>query len=76
VQHDLVRQAKAGDQDAFASLATASAGRLYRVAYRIVRDPDDARDATLRPTSVQSSSDQIELDREFLGSIVGTFVAD
>lgn len=46
VERDLVERAQGGDRDAFAALAAASVDRLYRVAYRILRDPDDARDAT------------------------------
>jgi RNA polymerase sigma-70 factor (ECF subfamily) len=46
VERTLVERARSGDQEAFAVLATESIGRLYRVAYRILRDPDDARDAT------------------------------
>jgi DNA-directed RNA polymerase specialized sigma24 family protein len=41
-----VAQAQAGDQDAFAQLATASAGRLHSVAYNILRDREVAQDAT------------------------------
>lgn len=43
---ELVARAQAGDQDAFARLATASAGRLHSVAYNILRDRDLAQDAT------------------------------
>jgi RNA polymerase sigma-70 factor, ECF subfamily len=43
---ELVARAQAGDQDAFARIATASAGRLHSVAYNILRDPDLAQDAT------------------------------
>ena len=46
VSHGLVERAQQGDQDAFARLVDDSSDRLYRVAYRILRDPDDARDAT------------------------------
>ena len=35
-----------GDQEAFASLATDSADGCYRLAYRILRDPHRAQDAT------------------------------
>jgi len=42
----LVDRARGGDRDAFAVLATSSIDRLYRVAYRILRDVDAARDAT------------------------------
>lgn len=41
----LVEQAQGGDRDAYESLARASAARLYRTAYRIVRDPDRADEA-------------------------------
>jgi len=43
---ELVVQAQAGDQDAFARLATASAGRLHSVAFNILRDRELAQDAT------------------------------
>jgi RNA polymerase sigma-70 factor (ECF subfamily) len=46
VDQDLVERAQRGDRDAFAVLATASIDRLYRVAYRILRDIEAARDAT------------------------------
>ena len=42
----IVERARRGDRDAFAVLATSSIDRLYRVAYRILRDTDTARDAT------------------------------
>ena len=42
----LVERARGGDRDAFAVLATTSIDRLYRVAYRILRDAESARDAT------------------------------
>ena len=42
----LVEQAQRGDKDAYDALARAVAPRLYRVAYRIVRDVDAAQDAT------------------------------
>jgi RNA polymerase sigma-70 factor, ECF subfamily len=42
---ELVERAKRGDQDAFASLAAASADRCYALAYRILRDPHRAQDA-------------------------------
>jgi RNA polymerase sigma-70 factor (ECF subfamily) len=45
-QADLVERAGRGDQDAFARLATANAGRCYALAYRILRDPQRAEDAT------------------------------
>jgi RNA polymerase sigma-70 factor, ECF subfamily len=45
VLQELVERAATGDQDAFAALAQASSGRLYAVAYRILRDPYLAEDA-------------------------------
>jgi RNA polymerase sigma-70 factor (ECF subfamily) len=45
VDRQLVERAQRGDRDAYESLARASAGHLYRTAYRIVRDPDRADDA-------------------------------
>lgn len=45
VLQELVERAAQGDQEAFASLAQASSGRLYAVAYRILRDPYLAEDA-------------------------------
>jgi RNA polymerase sigma-70 factor (ECF subfamily) len=42
---ELVERAAKGDQDAFASLVQVSSGRLYAVAYRILRDPYLAEDA-------------------------------
>ena len=42
----LVEQAMRGDQDAFASLAADSVDGCYRLAYRILRDPHRAQDAT------------------------------
>jgi len=41
----LIDAAKHGDQDAFAAIATDAADRLYAVAFRILRDPELARDA-------------------------------
>ena len=46
MERALVVAAIAGDRDAFTSLAAASVDRLYRVAFRILRDPEDAKDAT------------------------------
>jgi len=46
MQAALVERARKGDQDAFASLAAASIGRCYAVAYRILRDVHLAEDAT------------------------------
>ena len=42
----LVEQARRGDREAFNELARREIDRLYRVAYRILRDPELARDAT------------------------------
>jgi len=46
MQPALVERARRGDQDAFAALATASVDRSYALAYRILRDPHLAQDAT------------------------------
>ena len=46
MQAELVERASRGDQDAFASLAAASVDRCYALAYRILRDPHRAQDAT------------------------------
>jgi RNA polymerase sigma factor (sigma-70 family) len=46
VQVELVRRAQRGDEEAFAALVPATAHRLLGVAYRILRDPDLAEDAT------------------------------
>lgn len=46
LDQDLVRRASGGDQDAFTRLAAAAVDRLYAIAYRILRDPDRAQDAT------------------------------
>jgi RNA polymerase sigma-70 factor, ECF subfamily len=45
VDRQLVERAQHGDRDAYESLARTSADRLYRTAYRIVRDRDLADDA-------------------------------
>jgi len=45
MQRDLADRARAGDHDAFSSLAAASLGRLYAVACLILRDRDRAEDA-------------------------------
>ena len=42
---ELVERAAKGDQEAFASLVQVNSGRLYAVAYRILRDPYLAEDA-------------------------------
>ena len=42
----LVERAMGGDQDAFASLAADSVDACYRLAYRILRDPHRAQDAS------------------------------
>jgi RNA polymerase sigma factor (sigma-70 family) len=44
-QRMLVEAARHGDQDAFATIATDAADRLYAVAFRILRDPERAHDA-------------------------------
>ena len=46
MQAELIERASRGDQDAFASLVTASVDRCYALAYRILRDPHRAQDAT------------------------------
>lgn len=46
VQRDLVVRAQHGDVEAFSTLARGASSRLYAVAYRILRDPDAADDAT------------------------------
>lgn len=46
MQRDLVERAADGDRDAFAALATASIDRCYALAYRVLRDPHRAQDAT------------------------------
>jgi RNA polymerase sigma-70 factor (ECF subfamily) len=45
VQRDLVVRAKAGDHDAFSTLAAGSIGRLLATARLILRDDDRAQDA-------------------------------
>jgi RNA polymerase sigma-70 factor (ECF subfamily) len=45
VDRALVERAQQGDRDAYEQLARDVAGRLYRVAHRIVRDGDEADDA-------------------------------
>jgi RNA polymerase sigma-70 factor (ECF subfamily) len=45
VDEDLVRQAKRGDQEAFAVLARSNADWMFAVAQRILRDFDRAEDA-------------------------------
>ncbi len=46
MQADLVRRAQRGDEEAFAALVPAAVDRLLAVAYRILRDPGLAEDAT------------------------------
>ena len=46
MQAGLVERAQHGDEDAFAALAAASVDRSYALAYRILRDPHRAQDAT------------------------------
>lgn len=45
LQRDLVKRAADGDQEAFESLVRLSAGRLFAIAYRVLRDHDRAEDA-------------------------------
>ncbi len=45
-QQELVERARQGDADAFAQLARTSVDRCYALAYRILRDPHRAEDAT------------------------------
>lgn len=45
MQRDLVKRAAGGDQDAFESLVRLSSGRLFAIAYRVLRDRDLAEDA-------------------------------
>jgi RNA polymerase sigma-70 factor, ECF subfamily len=45
-QQQLVVRAAAGDQNAFASLAASQIDRCYALAYRILRDPHQAQDAS------------------------------
>ncbi len=46
MQVELVQRAMAGDRDAFGSLAASHVDRCYGLAYRILRDPHRAQDAT------------------------------
>jgi RNA polymerase sigma-70 factor (ECF subfamily) len=46
MQVELVERASRGDRDAFASLAASHVDRCYALAYRILRDPHRAQDAT------------------------------
>lgn len=46
MDRSVVERAARGDRDAFALLAARSIDRLYRIAERILRDPEAARDAT------------------------------
>jgi RNA polymerase sigma-70 factor, ECF subfamily len=46
MQTDLVIAAQRGDEEAFASLALATGGRLHAIAQRILRDTNLAEDAT------------------------------
>jgi RNA polymerase sigma-70 factor, ECF subfamily len=45
MQRDLVERAAAGDEDSFETLVRLSAGRLFAIAHRIVRDHHLAEDA-------------------------------
>ena len=46
MDHDLISRAQAGDHDAFSALAAGSIARLYRTARLVLRDDEQARDAT------------------------------
>ena len=46
MRDELVERAMRGDREAFTSLARESADRCYALAYRILRDPHRAQDAT------------------------------
>jgi RNA polymerase sigma-70 factor, ECF subfamily len=46
MQLELVERAIRGDRDAFSSLAASHVDRCYALAYRILRDPHRAQDAT------------------------------
>ena len=46
MRQELVERAMRGDREAFTSLARDSADRCYALAYRILRDPHRAEDAT------------------------------
>jgi RNA polymerase sigma-70 factor (ECF subfamily) len=46
VDRSVVERAARGDRDAFALLTARSIDRMYRIAERILRDPEAARDAT------------------------------
>jgi RNA polymerase sigma-70 factor (ECF subfamily) len=48
VQRELVARAQRGDAEAFSVLASQAIDRLHGVAFRILRDPDRADDATQR----------------------------
>jgi RNA polymerase sigma-70 factor (ECF subfamily) len=45
VERALIHRAQHGDRDAFSQLAHAWGGRLYAVAFRVLREPDAAADA-------------------------------
>ena len=49
MQRTLVEQAGRGDEEAFASLARASADRLMAIAFRILRDVGARRTRPRRP---------------------------
>jgi RNA polymerase sigma-70 factor (ECF subfamily) len=51
-QRELVERAAHGDRSAYEQLARDASGRLYRVAYRIVRDADVAQDV-MQQTLIQ-----------------------
>ena len=84
MQRDLVVAAMAEDRDGFTSLAAASVDRLYRVAYRILRDPDDARDYESQTGTCSTAEDWVPTQaavgdravREIYGRFVGLGVVD
>lgn len=45
MEDDLVRRAQQGDTEAFRALVHGCVDRLYAIAYRILRDPNQAEDA-------------------------------
>ncbi len=45
MRRELVERARGGDADAFRDLVHEAGGRMYAIAYRILRDPDRAEDA-------------------------------
>jgi RNA polymerase sigma-70 factor, ECF subfamily len=45
VDRDLIERAKLGDRDAYEAIGRVAANRLYTIAFRILREPDQADDA-------------------------------